>query len=171
MSVETIDPDPTRWHAGNIRMHNLMSVPPPNNPSTPYLPQNRALFLPTCPLIALGVLDKEGRPWTTLWGGERGLVTSLGDDNIGTTALVDRKWDPVIELLGEGREQEDLFGRGSKISALAIDLENRRRLKVAGEVLGALFSQKEQTGGSEDLVGEVQLVFKVESSLSKCSIF
>ena len=171
MHNETIDPDPTQWHAGNLRMHKLMSVPPMENPNAPFLPQSRAFFLHACPLIAVGVLDKEGRPWTTLWGGERGFAASLGNSTVGMTSLVNRKWDPVIELLRDGKQNEELFGRGRKISALAIDLESRSRLKFAGEVLGTLFNEnKGETRGKEDILAEAQLVLKVESSLGKSSI-
>ena len=144
------------------------------NPNSPYLPLQRAVFLQSCPLIALGVLDKEKRPWTTLWGGHKGFVASLGNNIVGMTALVDRKWDPVIELFEEGTEQEESFGKGCKISALAIDLESRRRLKFAGEVLGTLFGQKDKDKDireGDDAVVETQLVLKVESSLGKYSIF
>ena len=81
---------------------------------------------------------------------------------VGLKTLVDAKFDPVVEaLLGDGGEGE----RGKTLSALAIDLDARRRLKFAGRVVaGAKRVPDEGMQG----VGEAQLIIKVDSSLGKC---
>jgi hypothetical protein len=154
----------TQWHAGEEEMHKLLRVPNQDNPTSPYLTPHAANFLIRSPLIALGTLDSEGRPWTTLWGGEPGFSRPIAQSIIGVKTTVDRLNDPVVEkLLGDTADGEVVQekGAGKMVGGLAIDLENRRRVKLYGRmVAGAL-------AATEKGIGEVQLVVKIEQSLGK----
>lgn len=154
----------TQFHSGEEEMHKLLRVPPRENPTSPFLTPYAANLLERCPLLALGTLDSEGRPWTTIWGGEPGFSRQIARSVIGAKAIVDRHFDPIVEsLLGTQADgavvQEQ--GTGRMVGGLAIDLETRRRVKLYGRmVAGALVA-------TEEGAGEVQLVVNIEQSLGK----
>lgn len=145
-------------------MHKLLRVPNYGNPSSPYLDAYSANFLTRSPLLALGTLDAEGRPWTTIWGGEAGFAQPVAQSIIGMKTTVNRELDPVTKvLLGDIADGEvyQEKGVGKMVSGLAIDLETRRRVKVYGRMIAGAFTK------TEEGVGEVQLVVKIEESLGK----
>ena len=152
----------TQWHAGEEEMHKMLRVPRQDNPTQPYLTPNAANTLIRSPLIALGTLDSDGRPWTALWGGEAGFSRAIAQSIIGVKTTVDREYDPVLQvLLGDKADGEvvQVKGTGKMVGGLAIDLETRRRVKLYGRmVAGAL-------AATEEGLGEVQLVVKIEQSL------
>ena len=154
----------TQWHAGEEEMHKMLRVPHADNPTQPYLTPFAQNLLMLSPLVALGTLDAQGRPWTTLWGGEPGFSRPIAQSIIGVKATVDRTYDPVVEtLLGAKADGEVIQeqGTGKMVSGLAIDLESRRRVKLYGRMIaGAL-------AATEEGIGEVQLVVKIEQSLGK----
>ncbi|KAH6713697.1 oxidoreductase-like protein [Leptodontidium sp. MPI-SDFR-AT-0119] len=153
------------WHAGEEEMHKLLRVPARDNPTQPYLTPQAANTLIRAPLIALGTLDDESRPWTTLWGGEAGFSRAIAQGIIGVKTTVDREYDPVVKvLLGDKADGEvvQVQGTGKMVSGLTINLETRKRVKLYGRmVAGAL-------AATEEGIGEVQLVVKIEQSLGNC---
>ncbi|TVY81917.1 hypothetical protein LSUE1_G003749 [Lachnellula suecica] len=155
----------TQWHTGEEQMHKLLRVPHMDNPTSPYLTSYASNILIRSPLIALGTLDSEGRPWTSLWGGEAGFSRPIAQSIIGVNTTVDRTYDPVVEVLLGGKADGKLIqekGAGKMVSGLGIDLETRRRVKLYGRmVAGAL-------AATDEGVGEVQLVVKIEQSLGNC---
>ncbi|KAF2223817.1 hypothetical protein BDZ85DRAFT_262220 [Elsinoe ampelina] len=158
------------WHEGEQEMHRRLRVPEMDNPAMPGLSPQLAAALPRMPLLALGTLDSEGRPWTTLWGGEKGFSQSLGGGMMGVRTPVPSVLDPVVEILvgskadGEVVKQE---GQGRLVSGLIIDLETRKRVKLAGRmVAGALAGQRNDDQAVSE--GLLQLVVKVEESLGNC---
>lgn len=155
---------PMPWHDGEERMHHLLEVPDVDNPSVPYLSPRAGDLLQRAPLVALGTLDAEGRPWTTLWGGQAGFAGPVAESIIGLRALVDSKGDPVVkELLGNqnGTINENMFQPAERmVSGLAIDLENRLRVKLFGRMLAGSLNDGD--------VAQAQLVVKIEESLGNC---
>ncbi|RDW85537.1 hypothetical protein BP5796_03862 [Coleophoma crateriformis] len=155
----------TQWHEGEVDLHRRLRVPLNDNPTVAQLSPFGANVLLRSPLLALGTLDAEGRPWTTVWGGEPGFSRAIAQSIIGVKTTVDRGYDPVVEtLLGTKGDGEVIKeeGRGRMVSALAIDLESRNRVKLYGRmVAGALQA-------TEEGIGEVQLVVKIEQSLGNC---
>lgn len=152
-------------------MRSLLHVPDGDNPTSPGLSPYAKRLLHISSLLALGTLDAEGRPWTTLLGGEPGFARSIGQSIIGVKTFVDRTYDPVIGvLLGDtqdGEVQEEK-GYGRLISALAINLATRDRVKLSGKmVAGALGHRGPTSVANEDGGGtaEVQLVFTIQQSL------
>ncbi|KAK4971906.1 hypothetical protein LTR66_011372 [Elasticomyces elasticus] len=134
------------WHSGEEQMHKALRIPEQDNPTVPMLSPQAARMLQTAPLLAIGTLDVEGRPWTTVWGGDAGFARPLGQSIIGIRTPVPRAHDPVVEILvgGEGREEGEVVreaGQGRMIGGLAIDLDTRKRVKIYGRmVAGALGS-------------------------------
>ncbi|RDL37148.1 uncharacterized protein BP5553_04581 [Venustampulla echinocandica] len=155
----------TQWHAGEEAIHRLLRVPGQDNPTQPYLAPNAANTLIRSPLIALGTLDSNGRPWTSVWGGEAGFSRPIGQSIIGLKTTIDRTHDPVAHiLLGDAVDGEVVHekGTGRMVSLLPIDLNTRKRVKLYGRmVAGAL-------AATEPGIGEVQLVVKIEQSLGNC---
>src|SRR6266536_810629 len=101
------------WHDGEERMHKLLQVPNYDNPTSPFLSPHASNVLSRSPLIALGTLDSEGRPWTTLWGGEEGFSRAIAQSIIGVKTTVDRIHDPVLrELLGDKADGEVIQVQG-----------------------------------------------------------
>ncbi|KAN0120041.1 oxidoreductase-like protein [Hyaloscypha variabilis] len=155
----------TQWHRGEEEMHEWLQVPHRDNPTQPGLSAHAARLLISSPLVAVGTLDSEDRPWTTIWGGEAGCSQPVAQSIIGMKATVDRTYDPVLRtLLGEKADGEVVRaeGAGKVVSGLGIDLESRNRVKLAGRMIaGALVATAPD-------IGDVQLVVKIEQSLGNC---
>ena len=146
-------------------MHMLLKVPYQANPNTPFLTPQRAYMLQAVPLVAVGSLDKEGRPWATIWGGEAGFAQQIAPSIVGFRTTVDSKYDPVADILFGGRTDGEIVkeqGKGKMVTALGIDLESRSRVKLFGHMLAGALGAKDE---SKDSTGEVQLVVKIEESL------
>ncbi|KAK2061024.1 oxidoreductase FAD-binding domain-containing protein [Colletotrichum caudatum] len=157
------------FHPGEVALHDLLKIPRRSNPTAAGLPPSYGARIAASPLVALGTLDAQGRPWTTLWGGERGAVARpIAEDVLGVRGRVDVADDPVLSALwgvseeGEGVKdgvvQPGLEADGGKLVAgLGIDLITRDRVKFAGRMVA----------GAVDGV-EVQMAVQVEESLGNC---
>lgn len=169
--MATIYTSPIRFHEGEEKMHSLLHVPHRDNPTSPGLTPYAEGLLRISSLLALGTLDADGRPWTTLLGGEPGFARSLGQSIVGLKTLVDRRFDPVIGLLlGDKADGEVHAGQGNgrAVSALGLHLATRKRVKMSGEMVAGAFEQYRRTAkADEDGSGavEVQLVFAIQQSL------
>lgn len=152
------------WHPGEAEMQKRLRVPDMDNPTSPFLTPQASNTLASSPLIALGTLDANGRPWTTLWGGEAGFSRTIAQGIIGVKTTVDRENDPVLkELLGDNADGEvvQVDGVGKMVSGLTINLQTRRRVKLYGRMVAGALS------ATDEGVGEVQLVVHIEQSLGK----
>ncbi|KAJ5216076.1 Riboflavin synthase-like beta-barrel [Penicillium cinerascens] len=151
------------WHDGEEKMHRLLRVPDMDNPAVPYLSANGGYFLTKAPLLAVGTIDAQGRPWTSLWGGKEGFAAPIAESMIGLRTQVDSTYDPVVkELLGSqaiDNTGAPLQSPGNMISGLAIHLEHRRRWKLFGRMVA---------GSLDGDQGQAQLVVKIEESLGNC---
>ena len=162
---------PIRFHEGEESMHSLLHVPDRDNPTSPGLNPYAKHLLHNSSLLAIGTLDAEGRPWTTLLGGDPGFARSLGQSIVGVKTLVDRKFDPVIGNLLDDRQDGEVSEEKSDkrlVSALAIHLATRERVKLSGNmVAGALGHLGPSSAPDEDESGaaEVQLVFAIQQSI------
>nr|POE49122.1 hypothetical protein CFP56_32272 [Quercus suber] len=158
------------WHSGEERMRETLHVPVDDNPTVPALSPQLSRHLQIAPLIAVGTLDSQNKPWTTLWGGHKGLAQALGGNVLGIKSQVTSRYDPVVEELvgkevGGGVQKE--HGQGRMVSGLTLDLNTRKRVKFYGRmVAGALGPTK--NGGDQEDGAEVQLVLKIEQSLGNC---
>ncbi|KAG9752059.1 putative oxidoreductase, partial [Aureobasidium melanogenum] len=161
------------FHEGEKTMQKKLRVPEMDNPTIPMLSPQASSMLQRAPLLAFGTLDSEGRPWTTVWGGRKGFSQSLGNSMIGIRTSVASRLDPVVEtLVGRNAKGEVIKeeGEGRLLSGLAIDLDTRKRVKLAGrKVAGTLGS----TNGDKDTndhgqQGILQLVARIDESLGNC---
>lgn len=168
-------------------MHERMRVGEFENPTSAGLTPNAVYQIAADPLLAIGTVDSQKRPWTTVWGGESGFARSLGSGIVGIKATVDRKFDPVVATLLGGKDDGEVVREeapGRMISGLAIDLMKRKRMKLYGRmVAGALMKpdvrdeegmeteEQDKNEEQEDWdsgEGEIQLVQKIEQSLGNC---
>ncbi|PGH13323.1 hypothetical protein AJ79_03740 [Helicocarpus griseus UAMH5409] len=164
------------WHHGEQKMHELMRVPEEENPSVPYLSPGAAYTVQRSPLIALGTIDNQGQPWTTVWGGEAGFAAPVSQSIIGIRNFVDKSYDPVVETLFAGKDNGQVIkeeGEGRLMSGLSVDLESRKRVKlmgrmVAGSLAGLKALDSDKKGKEPKHVGQAQLAVKIDQSLGNC---
>lgn len=166
------------WHAGELAVHKLVHVPTRENPTAAGFPASYGYRVQVSPLVALGALDDEGRPWTTVWGGEPGFARPIGHDLLMAGSLVDADHDPVVSaLFGSGdsnkRYQMDpadfASGGGKVVSGLSIDLATRDRVKLGGRLVeGGVVREPGPLGGGEDGVARAEAVVLVEEGLGNC---
>jgi hypothetical protein len=147
------------WNEGEVKMHNLLRVPAQDNPTASMLTPQASFMLQKGPLLALGTLDSQSRPWVTLWGGSQGFSQPLGGGLVGTRTFVD----------GEMMQPE---GGGKMLAALAIDLMTRKRVKMAGRMvagsLGEVDVERQNHTEGSIKQKQIQLVTKIEQSLGNC---
>lgn len=163
------------WHEGEKTMHELMHVPSDlDNPTVPYLSPGAASMLERSPLLAVGTLDEQGRPWTALWGGEAGFARGLPGSHFALKVAADGKYDPVIQALLGGEdaphmspEETQTRLQGKLLSALAIDLETRRRVKLFGKPLMGCLREVDSEEAHKGKLVEIQLVGKIDQSLGE----
>jgi hypothetical protein len=166
------------WNEGEEKMHNLLRVPAQYNPTSAMLTPQASFMLQKGPLLALGTLDSESRPWVTLWGGSQGFSESLGGDLIGTRTFVDGVYDPVVKALVGGADGGEMLqpeGGGKMLAALAIDLMTRKRVKMAGKMIAGTLREvdvelqgRQIADGASIKQKQIQLVTKIEQSLGNC---
>ncbi|KAF3037399.1 hypothetical protein E8E11_003092 [Didymella keratinophila] len=167
------------WSEGESKMHSLLRVPPQDNPTSAMLTPQASFMLQRAPLLAVGTLDNESQPWTALWGGAPGFSEPIGGGFVGTRALVDSRFDPVVQALVGGTEKGEMLqpqGEGKMLSGLAIDLVTRKRVKIAGKMAaGTIRSVPIEAEEGSSLPpdaprtqDQIQLVAKIEQSLGNC---
>ena len=155
------------WHDGESSIHHTLHVPEYDNPTSFGLNGAAGYMLQISSMLAVGTLDTEERPWTTLLGGEPGFARSFGTNVVGVKAIVGRKHDPVIETL------LNTESKGRALSALGIHLDSRNRVKLSGRFLGG--GLIDPTDSSENNLSneggdaaELQMAFAIERSLTNC---
>ncbi|KAF2242216.1 hypothetical protein BU26DRAFT_524404 [Trematosphaeria pertusa] len=164
------------FHKGEEQMHKLLKVPSYDNPTSAMLTPQASFSLQRSPLLALGTLDSQNRPWTTLWGGHAGFSQPLGGGLIGTRTIVDGAHDPVVQALVGNVEKGEMVQQEKILSGLSIDLMKRTRVKLSGRMVagavGKMDVEFEDEGERPDEAPEkqdqIQLVMKIEQSLGNC---
>lgn len=149
------------WNEGEVEMHQKLHVPDHGNPTASGLPQRYHGRIMQSPLLALGTLDDEGRPWTTVWGGERAFARPIAEDVLGLNSTVSR-FDPVFQTLwGDQRDSsssDTVVEMNRLMSGLSIDPETRDRVKLIGDAIAGAVVDDER----------VQLAFHISGSLGNC---
>ncbi|KAG9666458.1 putative oxidoreductase, partial [Aureobasidium melanogenum] len=161
------------FHEGEKMMQKKLRVPEMDNPTIPMLSPQASSMLQRAPLLAFGTLDSEGRPWTTVWGGRKGFSQSLGNSMIGIRTSVASKSDPVVEALVGRNDKGEIVkeeGEGRLLSGLAIDLDTRKRVKLAGRMVAGTLGSTNGDKDSNDhgQQGILQLVARIDESLGNC---
>ena len=169
--MATIYTSPIRFHEGEEKMRSLLHVPHGDNPTSPGLSPYARGLLQISTILALGTLDADGRPWTTLLAGEPGFARSLGQSIVGVKTIVNRRVDPVIGILLGDKEDGEVHGgegNGRVVSALGLHLATRKRVKLSGKMVAGASGQYRRTvEADEDGNGaeEVQLVLAIQQSI------
>lgn len=154
------------WHEGEEKMHKLMGVPFEDNPTVPDLRPGGGYSVQSSPLMAIGTLDRDGLPWTTVLGGTAGFAGQIGPSIIAVRNTFDRQHDPVVKALTDGKRDGEVIrcgDPGKLMAALPIDLENRKRVKLMGRMVAGCVNKNDDP--EQAAVGLAQLVFKITSSL------
>lgn len=141
---------PLPFHPGEISLHYKLHIsqnPDFENPTIPHLSPLLSRQLRISPLIALGTLDCQGWPVTTLLGRSGGserkeggegekeeeeepLAQPLGRNGVmGIKSQVEGLWDPVVEVLvgGEG-DGDGGSGSGSEKVVVRREEEGKGRM-------------------------------------------
>jgi len=149
-------------------MHRIMHVSGQGNPNSPFLSPGAGYMIQGAPLLALGTLDDQDRPWTTIWGGDPGFGRPVAKNVIGVKTVVDRRFDPVVEALLGGADEGEIVreeGDGRMVGGLTIDLESRMRVKLHGHMIAGAM---EGNGDGEKGVAKAQLVVSINKSVGNC---
>ena len=88
------------------------------------LPGKHKAFYSQLPFVLLGALDSQGRPWASVLMGRPGFIDAVDADTLNINARL-VFGDPLPGHLGEG----------SEIGLLGIDYQNRRRIRLNGQVI------------------------------------
>lgn len=169
------------WHPGEEEMHRLLHLPPGGNPTIPGLPAAYAQWMSQSPLVALGTMDDQRRIWTTVLGGGAGVMRPIAAGVLGVSSpahLTPRSadgaagWrglDPVLNALFAPEPDPHEGAPPRLVSGLAIDLEDRTRVKLAGRLLKTLVREGPQFMPSpvQSRV-DVQLALGIDESLGNC---
>ncbi|KJZ69346.1 hypothetical protein HIM_11268 [Hirsutella minnesotensis 3608] len=172
----------TTFHEGEKAVRQMLKVPPSENPTSTGLPGRYAARVALSPLVAIGTLDGQGRPWTTIWGGRRGFATAVAPGVLGLKSGVDHRHDPVFAALWDGTDPDAGDGvvqppdGGKMMAALAIDLETRDRVKLAGVMAAGSVSREDEDDKDaaptehSDGTGSrsVQAAFVITESIGNC---
>jgi hypothetical protein len=157
------------WHEGEDEMHKIFGVPRMHNPTSQALTYSSAYRVQQCPLLAIGTLDKENRPWSSLWGGEEAMARAIGKSTIGVNTLVDNRYDPVVESLMERKSRKGVSsssGKGAMIGGLSIDLETRDRVKLFGWMADDAIDVSGDESGEEKF-GLLRMAINIVQSLGE----
>ncbi|KAF5024292.1 hypothetical protein F66182_3622 [Fusarium sp. NRRL 66182] len=158
----------SEWHEGELAMQQQLKVPQQRNPTLHGLAAHHGVRVSQNALVALGTLDNEGRPWTTIWGGERGFARPVAESVLAFNSTVDTKHDPVFKALWDGIDDEGVQqgainkpngGEGKGMAGLSFDLETRDRVKLAGNMI---------VGATVDGGKTVQMAMAVTEGLGNC---
>ncbi|KAI1211339.1 uncharacterized protein F4807DRAFT_450997 [Annulohypoxylon truncatum] len=174
-------PRKLQWHPGERAMHQLLHVSQRGNPTHHGLPPHLGYRVAESPLVAFGALDRHGRPWATVWGGEKGFCRPIAEGVLGVGASADVRFDPVLRALFEvpvrEEDSEDAMDEdekdvvddfvvqpegGAVMAGLSIDLETRDRVKLAGRMVAGSVTRRSPG------IADLQMVFRVEESLGNC---
>ncbi|KAJ9614375.1 hypothetical protein H2200_002511 [Cladophialophora chaetospira] len=171
---------PNDWHEGEVAIHKRTHSDRFDNPTTPFLAPRYGNWIQRYPLMAIGTLDDEDRPWCTVWGSDQlPIAQPVAQSVMGVRTTVDASFDPVVQAIYQGQDDGEVFraeGKGRLMSALSIHLEERSRVKLAGAVIAGALTASELIGEKAEAQGnskagksgELQLVVKIDQSLGNC---
>ncbi|KIW62813.1 hypothetical protein PV04_10944 [Phialophora macrospora] len=168
------------WHEGEVAIHKRTRVGEYDNPTTPFLAPRYGAWIQRYPMMAIGTLDDDDRPWCTVWGSDQlPIAQPVAQSVMGVRTSVDASFDPVVQAIYQGKDDGEVFraeGKGRLMSGLSIHLEERSRVKLAGQVIAGALTANESSAARPELrdglevgrSGELQLVVKIDQSLGNC---
>lgn len=158
-----------QFHPGEQAIHHLLHIPQRDNPTHHGLPLPLGYRISQSPLVAFGALDRQGRPWATIWGGEAGFCRPIARGVLGVRTTADVEHDPVLRGLLENEEKREVVDdaviqpeEGKIMAGLSMDLETRDRVKLMGRMVVGTVNL------TEPGIGNLQMAVQVEGSLGNC---
>ena len=123
--------DTSPWHRGELEAQRRAGVDPQHTATVSafqrtYLTEQHRAFYPRLPLILLGSVDVDGRPWATILDGRPGFLQAVDDHHLRIEASASTD-DPAAAGMQAGMP----------IGLLGIELETRRRNRLNGHVVEA----------------------------------
>lgn len=70
------------FHPGELALQRLLHGTPLEYPNAAGFPANYVRRVTASPIVAFGALDSEGRPWTTMLGGEAGFARATTEADV-----------------------------------------------------------------------------------------
>ncbi|RCK38456.1 pyridoxamine 5'-phosphate oxidase [Thalassospira profundimaris] len=119
---------PTPWHAGEIRLQQILGVDARMNEVgrkvlRDHLIEQHRLFYPQLPFVVLGSVDPDGRPWATLRANKPGFLFATDIYHL------------AVSLPRDGDDPADAgMEDGDAIGLLGIELHTRRRNRLNGTI-------------------------------------
>ncbi|ETI20587.1 hypothetical protein G647_08625 [Cladophialophora carrionii CBS 160.54] len=168
------------WHEGEVAIHKRTRVGGYDNPTTPFLAPRYGNWIQRYPMMAIGTLDDDDRPWCTVWGSDQlPIAQPVAQSVMGVRTTVDASFDPVVQAIYQGKDDGEVIraeGKGRLMAGLSIHLEERSRVKLAGQVIAGALTATEPNGAKPEIQdgikhgksGELQLVVKIDQSLGNC---
>ena len=168
------------WHEGEVRIHELTHKLRDDNPTSPFLTPRAAAYVQRYTVMALGTVDDQNQIWCTVWGtGEPPLAQQVAPSILGIKSVVDGSFDPVVETLYGSKKDGEIVKpahgqTGRMVSGLSIELEERGRVKLFGNMVAGALSTRdtdpEETEPTEKTgqAADAQLVLKIEQSIGNC---
>lgn len=176
----------TTFHEGELAVQKALQVSHDENPTWQGLHSRYDDRIIASPLVALGAIDDQGRPWMTVVGGEAGFARRSRPNThlsvLDARSLVSATHDPVVRALfgldgsrdprdaSYGISKADIErGRGALMAGLTIDLATRDRVKFAGRLYTGDLSTATNKGAQ--LVGgvaDMRIQVHVDESLGNC---
>ncbi|CAG9956358.1 unnamed protein product [Clonostachys rosea f. rosea IK726] len=151
------------WHQGEAAVQKALKIPPHRNPTYYGLPARFGLRVNHSSLMAVGTLDADGRPWTTLWGGQLGFSRPIQQDVLGINTSVATDVDPVFKALwgpGNHGEGEVVQHENKLMAGLAFEPETRDRVKISGKMIAGAITDKAKTN--------IQMAMAITQSIGNC---
>jgi hypothetical protein len=158
------------WHSGEQAVQKLVGVSTfsRQNPTSTVFPVAHGQRIAINQLLGVGALDERGRPWSSVWGGERGFARRTAEATLEIETLVDCKYDPVVRALllsGLPAPEEAQWGR-KFVSGMSMDFDSRDRVKIMGRMLtGGLLPMSSDYNKD---VGEARITMLVQESTGNC---
>lgn len=72
----------SHFHPGELALQRLLHGTPLEYPNAAGFPANYVRRVTASPIVAFGALDAEGRPWTTMLGGEAGFARATTEADV-----------------------------------------------------------------------------------------
>jgi hypothetical protein len=156
------------WHSGERTVQGMLGVSTASrpNPTSLEFPPTHGARIASNHLLSIGALDDESRPWSTIWGGQRGFANRIAKGVLEIRTLVGCQYDPVAQALLDsttrGEPARPVRTEHKLMSGLSIDFDSRDRVKVMGKLLTG-----EARDHSNDME-EIHLAMAVQESTGNC---
>ncbi|KAJ3112679.1 hypothetical protein HDU96_004309 [Phlyctochytrium bullatum] len=154
---------PYIWHSGEKEVQARTQSPLARFPLPRSMPEQHQLFFSNLAYFAFATLDAEGRPWSSILVGSPGFVRNDGE-NVLHVDCMSFGLEPTARNLADAENGSQL----NLIAGLGIDFTNRRRNKVAGNILASKVTPVEKAAAAKNGRVRLQMQLLTTQSLGNC---